>query len=92
MLTVFNRSHLLKDKADALSSPLSVNFNLSIQQNVISTEWKKVKITPLHKSSTKDDSLNYRPISILPVASKVLERLFHKQPASYFDEHDLLCK
>ena len=84
-------SRLLKDGADALASPLSAIFNLSIQQNVIPAEWKKAKVTPLHKSGAKDNPQNYRPISVLPVVSKVLERLIHKQLASYFDEHGLLC-
>ena len=73
---------LLKDGADALASPLSVIFNLTIQQNVIPVEWKKAKVTPLHKSGTKEDPRNYRPISVLPVASKVLECLIHKQLAN----------
>ena len=42
-------SSLLKDGADALATPLSTIFNLSIQQNVIPAEWKKAKVTPLHK-------------------------------------------
>lgn len=70
-------SRLLKDGADALASPLSVTFNLTIQQNVIRAEWKKAKVTPLHKSGTKDDPRNYRPISVLPVVSKVPDRLIH---------------
>lgn len=84
-------SRLLKDGSDALASPLLVIFNLTIQQNVIPTEWKKAKVTPLHKSGSKDDPRNYHPISILPVVSKVLERLIHKQLASFFDDHNLLC-
>ena len=49
-------SSLLKDGADALASPVPVNFNLlTIQQNVIPAEWKKAKVTPLHKSGTKDE-------------------------------------
>ena len=83
-------SRLLKDGSDALASPLSVIFNLTIQQNVIPAEWKKAKVTPLHKSGTKDDPRNYRPISVLPVVSKVLERLIYKQLTSYFDENKLL--
>ena len=59
---------------------------------MIPTEWKKVKVTPLHKSGTKDDPRNYRPIFVLAVVSKVIERLIHKQLARYFDEHNLLCK
>ena len=52
---------------------------------------KKAKVTSLHKSGTKDDPRNYRPISVLPEVSKVLERLIHKQLASYFKDHNLLC-
>ena len=85
-------SRLLKDGAEALASPLSVLFNLTIQQNVIPVEWKKAKVTPLHKAGEKDDPKNYRPISVLPVVSKVLERLVHRQLAGYFDKHNLLCK
>ncbi|PFX15504.1 putative RNA-directed DNA polymerase from transposon BS [Stylophora pistillata] len=85
-------SRLLKDGSDALAYPLSLIFNLTIQQNVIPAEWKKAKVTPLHKSGSKDDPRNYRPISVLPVVSKVLERLIHKQLASFFDDHNLLCK
>ena len=84
--------HLLKDGSDTLASPLPIVFNLTIQQNVIPAEWKKAKVTPLHKSGTKDDPRNYCPISVLPAVSKVLERLIHKQLASYFDGHNLLCK
>ena len=83
---------LLKDGSEALASPLSVIFNLTIQQNVIPGEWKKAKVTPLHKSGSRDDPRNYRPISVLPVVSKVLERLIQKQLASFFDDHNFLCK
>ena len=62
-------SRLLKDGADSLASPLSVIFNLTIQQNVIPAECKKAKVTPVYKSGTKDDQRNYRPISVLPVVS-----------------------
>ena len=54
-------------------------------------EKKKAKVTPLHKSGTKDVPRNYI-ISVLPVVSKVLGRLIHNQVASYFDDHNLLCK
>ena len=71
---------------------LSVLFNLTIQQNVIPAGWKKAKLTLLRKSGAKDDPRNCWHILVLPVVSKVLERLIHKQLADYFDEHILLCK
>lgn len=39
-------SRLLKDGSDTLAYPLSLIFNLTIQQNVISTEWKKSEGDP----------------------------------------------
>ena len=72
---------------------ITVIFNLTIELNVIPAEWKKAKVTPLHKSGPKDDPRNYRPISVLPVVSKVLERLIHNPlHPGYFDGHNLLCK
>lgn len=59
---------------------------------MIPAGWKKAKLTLLHKSGTKDDPRNCWRILVLPVVSKVLERLIHKQLADYFDEHFLLCK
>ena len=42
-------------------------------------------VTPIHKKDDKTDSINYRPISILPNLSKVSERLMYNQISSYFD-------
>ena len=71
--------------------PHSLSSLITLQHNVIPVEWKKAKVTPLHKSGAMEDPKNYRPISVLPVVSKVLGRLTHRQPACYFDEHNLLC-
>ena len=38
------------------------------------------------------ETTRQRPISLLPVVSQVLERLIHKQLATYFHNHNLLCK
>ena len=54
------------------------------------TEWKYAKITPLHKKGMSTDMDNYREISILPVVSKVLERVVHHQLHSFLSEHKLL--
>ena len=75
-----------------MSYPLTVLFNLSVQQCKIPGEWKKAKVTPLYKSGAKSDPKNFRPISVLPVVSKVYERLIHNQLASYFDENNLSCR
>ena len=46
-------SRLLKDGADVLAYPLTVLFNLSVQQCKIPGEWKKAKVMPLYKNGTE---------------------------------------
>ena len=50
-------------------------FKVSIRQGIFPDSLKNVEVTPTFKSGDKDNISNYRVISILPVFSKVLERL-----------------
>ena len=49
-------------------------FNQSLSSGQIPTEWKSADITPIHKKDSAEPAENYRPISLLPIVSKVLER------------------
>ena len=48
--------------------------NLSIREDRFPNTWKTARVIPLHKKGSTDDINNYRPISILPVVSKILEK------------------
>jgi len=65
-------------------------INLSINSGVVPSEWKQAKVVPLFKSGNKDDLDNYRPISILPILSKILEKAVFHQLHSYLSENSLL--
>ena len=80
---------LLKDAATVLSGPLAFIINLSMRTGTVPTDWKLAKVVPLHKGGTHEIS-NYRPISILPVLSKVMERCVHNQLISYLDSNKIL--
>ena len=54
------------------------------------SEWKLAKVIPIFKSGSRLDISNYRPISILPVASKILEKHVHKALCEYLETHKLL--
>ena len=65
-------------------------INLSIASGKFPSTWKKSKIIPLHK---KDDHLNpknYHPVAIVPILSKILERLVFNQLVTYLTENNLL--
>ena len=52
--------------------------------------WKEAKVFPLHKSGDVDSTNNYRPISILPVVSKIIERAVHNHVYSYVTQNCIL--
>ena len=65
-------------------------INLSITKKIFPISWKKAKIIPLHK---KDDILNpknYRPVALIPVFSKVLERVIFNQVVAYVSDNNLV--
>ena len=63
----------------------------SITKSVFPSKWKEAKVAPLYKNGPHEDVNNYRPISILPVLSKVLEKHVHES-LSNFLHHELLHK
>ena len=66
---------LLKHCALALCQPLHHLFSLSLSQSYIPSEWRRHLIKPIFKSGEKCIVQNYRPISLLCVSSKVLEKI-----------------
>ncbi len=65
-------------------------LNLSLQSGKFISEWKHAKVQPLFKSGPAMETNNYRPISILPILSKLLERFVHISFSEYLEEHNLL--
>ena len=54
--------------------------------SIFPSELKKADIIPIHKKKSKFDIENYRPVSILPVLSKIYERCMFDQMYSYFNQ------
>ena len=65
----------MKICALSLYQPLHHLFSLSLSQKYLPLEWRTHLIKPIFKSGDKSSIRNYRPISLLSVASKVLEKL-----------------
>ena len=68
------------------------SLNLSILNNVFPTILKKAKVIPLPKTNDLREPNNFRPISILPLLSKPIERHRHKHLLNFLTEHNLLCQ
>ena len=83
---------LLKFAAPYIADDITFICNHSISTSSFPQKWKEAKVSPLHKNGPHDDVNNYRPISILPVLSKVLEKHVHDCLSTYLNEHNLLHK
>ena len=80
----------LKNGATVLA--ISQIYNLSIKYSIFSSDCKIAKLKPLFKKGSKAAPKNYRPISLLPLVSKIIEKLIHDQTQSFLDKNDVIYK
>ena len=81
---------MLKIAAPVIVPSLAKLMNISISSTVFPQRWKTAKVTPIYKSGDRTDTSNYRPISVLPALSKILERHVHVNLYNYFIQNKLL--
>ena len=62
-----------------MSTHIASLINQSISTAIVPKVWKKPTVTPVPKSSGSSNVSNFHPISILPVLSKIFERIIHSQ-------------
>ena len=67
-------AQMLKRTAETITPIISSLFNQSISTGTVSDLWKLSLVVPIHKQGDKANPGNYRPISLLPIISKVLEQ------------------
>ena len=80
------------DQTAVIVPSLTFIINLSIRTRIFPDDWKVAKVTPIYKEGGKTNQNNYRPISVLPVVTKLIERVIFYQFYSYLTEHNLLSE
>ena len=80
---------LLKEGANQLCTPLSNFFNRLITSGQYPQAWKYANVTPVYKKGDKQLPNNYRPISLLSVIVKTMERSVHKYVYNYCAQHQV---
>ena len=73
----------LKDGSKVLATPIAQICNLSIKLSTVPDECKIAKLKALYKKGKKNEPKNYRPISLLLVISKILEKVIHDQAMEF---------
>ena len=74
----------------ALVTPLKIIFTNCLRRGVFPEIWKCANVVPVHKKNEKNIKSNYRPISLLPIFGKVLEKLIYDSLYSHLVSCDLL--
>lgn len=77
-------SKLLKSIANQISYPLAIAINKSLENGEVPNNLKIAKVVPIYKSKDNQVFSNYRPISLLPNLSKILEKVMYKRIYNYF--------
>ena len=83
---------MLKLCDDSLCRPSELIFKDCLTNGIFPSDWKKGSIVPVHKKDDKQCLNNYRPISLLPICSKIFERLIFNDMFEFFIENDLISQ
>ena len=80
----------LKNGGEVLAKPITDLCNLSITSGKFPDSCKIAKLKPIYKKGSLTEASNYRPISLLPLISKVIEKVIHDQTRAFLNSRNLL--
>ena len=83
-------AHFLSDASEIISPCITHIINLSLSSGEITMDLKFAKVTPLYKKGSKLQSGNYRPVSVLSIISKIMEKVVYEQVSEYIQEKNIL--
>ena len=84
--------NVVKGSFDLICAPLTYIINLSLNSGVVPQEMKIARVIPLFKSGDNSLFTNYRPVSVLPVFSKFLERIVYNRLINFLNKYDILSR
>ena len=74
----------------AIPEKLTVLFNKSLSLGIFPSRWKYAKVVPLPKDGDLTDVSNWRPVSLLPLPGKILEKTVHNRILNFFKDNHVL--
>ena len=83
-------SRICKDAFLVLEHQLTHLFNCSLNTAIFPDKWKVAKVIPLFKGGDREEVSNYRPVSLLPIPGKILEKIVHKRITAHWEENEFL--
>ena len=83
---------MIKLCTNSVAHPLTLIIQNSMAAGTFATQWKGAIIPPIRKKNGKQIVLNYRPVSLLPICSKIFEKLIFNGLFKFFEDKNLLSK
>jgi len=81
---------LIKKTIKSIIKPLKHICNQSLKNGCVPRKMEIAKVIPLFKNGNRNHFTNYRPITLLPQFSKILEKVFDKRLEIFTDKHKLI--
>lgn len=81
---------VIKTCIQCIVEPLCDIFNKSLFQGIVPNKLKIAKVIPVFKKNDRKNIENYRPIALLPIFSKILEKIVYKRLDDFLRLHDIL--
>ena len=81
---------MIKICSTSICKPLRLIFNHCIDNGIYPCEWKKTNVVPIHKKDDKQTLKNYHPVSLLPICSRIFERLIYNEFFGFFLDKGLI--
>ena len=81
---------MIKLCGDDLAIPLKIIFDNILKKGIFPSQCKEANVTPIHKKNDKQILSNYRPFSLLPILSKVYEKIIFKNLYHHLSSNRLI--
>ena len=76
---------ILKENADYFAEFICIQFNYAVNCSKFPFSFKCANITPIFKNESRNHKTNYRRVNILPIVSKIFEKIMNNQLSTYFE-------
>ena len=83
-------ARMTKFYGNSICKPLSIIFNDWLKEGKLPSHWKKAHVVPVHTKGDKQCLKGYRSISLLPICSKIFERLIYNEIFTFSTDNDLI--
>lgn len=86
------QTNIIKKSIHLIATPLLHAINLSLAQGIFPEELKKSVVKPLFKTGDKSKTENYRPITLVPIFSKIYERVMFSRLEKFLNKNNVIAE